>query len=166
MAKRKSTRKLTDRQRKLIEGIVEGKTGHQAALNAGYSPKNPDQSAYQAMKNIGERMREVMDRLGLTDEQLIQKHLVPLLEARETKFFAFRKTVAVPATKKRKEAVKIVQVIDTREVEALGIRVSALDMAFKLRGDYAPRQLEIDPDTPIPVRTIDVSDVSDIPRHG
>lgn len=159
-------RKLTGKQRDLVEGLAAGKTQRQAALDAGYSEKNPDQSAYQAVKALGERCREVMDRLGLTDEHLIQKHLVPLLEARETKFFAFRRTVREKVrgkSKRKKTIVKIVQVIEEREVEALGTRSIALDMAFKLRGDYAPKQLEIDPDSPVPIKVINTSA---IPAHG
>jgi hypothetical protein len=60
-----------------------------------------------------------MDELGLTDRMLIQKYLVPLLEAKETKFF--------------KEGKRRIN------VPALGIRHTALDTAFKLRGSYAPR---------------------------
>jgi hypothetical protein len=60
-----------------------------------------------------------MDQMGLTDNVLIEKYLVPLLEAEETKFF--------------KEGSKRIN------VAALGIRHTALDTAFKLRGSYAPR---------------------------
>ena len=55
------------------------------------------------------------------------------------------------------EELKIVQVIEERDVEALGIRATALNMAFKLRGDYAPKRLEIDPDTPVPAKVINTS---------
>jgi hypothetical protein len=58
-------------------------------------------------------------KLGLTDHLLIEKYLVPLLDAEETKFSnEGKKRINVPA---------------------LGIRHTALDTAFKLRGSYAPR---------------------------
>ena len=87
------------------------------------------------MKQLGGRLREVMDRLELTDMHSIQKHLVPKLDARETKFFPWRKTT--------KRGTR--QVIDVREVEALSTQIRALDMAFKLRGDYAPKEIDTDP---------------------
>jgi hypothetical protein len=60
-----------------------------------------------------------MDEMGLTDHLLIEKYLVPLLDAEETKFFnEGKKRINVPA---------------------LGIRHTALDTAFRLRGSYAPR---------------------------
>ena len=60
-----------------------------------------------------------MDEIGPTDRALIENYLVPLLEAKETKFF--------------KDGDKRIN------VAALGIRHAALDTAFKLRGSYAPR---------------------------
>ena len=53
---------------------------------------------------------------------MIEKYLVPLLEAKETKSF--------------KEGKKRIN------VPALAIRHTALDTAFKLRGSYAPRDLK------------------------
>lgn len=96
----KKPRKLTRKQQKLVEGIIAGKSGAQAARDAGYSPNNARQSAYQAMKEIGERVRQAMDRHGLDLDQLIDKHLHPLLEATETKLFPWRKT-----TKRKTEQV-------------------------------------------------------------
>ena len=56
--------------------------------------------------------------MGLMDHFLIEKYLVPLLDAEETKFL-----------NKGKKRIN---------VAALGIRHTALDTAFKLRGSYAP----------------------------
>lgn len=165
---KKGKSRVTPKQAKLVKSLAAGATQKEAALAAGYSDNNPDQSAYQAIRQIGRRMPELMDRLGLTEEALIQNNLVPLLEARETRFFAFRKQVSrMPrATKKNPTPVPIVetvQVIDSREVEALGIRTAALDIAFRLRGSYAPKQIDLDPDEG---EGYDVIDVSAIPRHG
>lgn len=164
----KKGKKVTPKQAKLVEAIVGGATQKDAAIAAGYSDKNPDQSAYQALRQIGRRMPELMDRLGLTEEALIEKNLVPLLEARETRFFAYRKQISKTprATKKNPTPapiVETVQVIDSREVVALGIRTAALDIAFRLRGSYAPKQIDFDPDAS---DGYDVIDVSAIPRHG
>ena len=97
----------------------------EAARKAGYSLKRPGQSGYQALKQIKERMPEVLERHGLTDDSLIEKYLKPLLRAKETKFFAFQG-----------------EVIETHDVEALGVRKDALDMAFRLKGSYAPTNIE------------------------
>lgn len=58
------------------------------------------------MKAIGDRAREVLDAKGLTPGQIIDFYLLPLLEAKETKFFPWRKT-----TKS-----KVEQIIDRRQV--------------------------------------------------
>ena len=129
--KKQKKRKLTRKQAKLVQGILEGKTQRQAAIDAGYSDKHPDQSAHQALEQIKKRMPDVMDELGLTDHQLIEKYLVPLLGATEAKFFAYRKTIK---TGRKKPQERLVQVIEERRVEALGTRTAALDMAFKLKG--------------------------------
>jgi phage terminase small subunit len=42
-------RKPTPRQENFVKGIAAGKTLTQAALDAGYSPKNPDQSGYRTV---------------------------------------------------------------------------------------------------------------------
>ena len=96
-----------------------------AAKKAGYSVKAPGQAGYQALKQIRERMPQVLEKAGLTDEALIHKYLIPLLNAKETKFFAFQG-----------------EVVETQDVEALGIRKDALDMTFRLKGSYAPTNIQ------------------------
>lgn len=165
---KKGKSRITPKQAKLVKALASGATQKEAALEAGYSENNPDQSAYQAIRQLGRRVPALMDRLGLSEEALIQKNLVPLLEARETRFFAYRKqTSRTPrATKKNPTPapiVETVQVIDSREVDALGIRTAALDIAFRLHGSYAPKQIDLDPDES---EGYDVIDVSAIPRHG
>ena len=90
----------------------------QAAKAAGYSDKNPAQSGYQALAQLRGRVPELLERHGLGEEVLIEKYLLPLLDAEETKFFN--------GGKKR------------INVQALGIRLAALRTAFELHGSYAP----------------------------
>lgn len=152
----KKTRKLTRKQEKLVEGIIAGKSGAQAARDAGYSPDKPEnarQSAYQALKEIAGRVREVMDGRGLTLEQLIDKHLRSVLEARETKFFPWRRTVRG----------KTEQIIDRVEVVNLAIKATGLDIAFRLRGDYAPKQIHTDREPGGPIKVINLGG---IPRYN
>jgi terminase small subunit-like protein len=115
----KPPKNLSSRQHAFLKAYAKGKTLKQAAIEAGYSKKNADQSGYQALKAIKGRAADLMDEIGLTDQFLIENYLVPLLEAKETKFFN--------EGKRRINAA------------ALGIRHTALDTAFKLRGSYAPR---------------------------
>jgi hypothetical protein len=124
MAKKKK-RELTPRRARLIKEMLKGKTLAKAGVSAGYSPKNPAQSAFQALSQMQQSMPEVMHRLGLTRENLIEKHLKPLLRARRVKYFAHHGKVK-----------------DSRKVEALEVRCNALDMAFRLEGSYAPPAAE------------------------
>jgi hypothetical protein len=114
-------KRINSRQRAFLKAYAKGKTLKEAALQAGYSPKNAAQSGFQALKGVQSRIPELMDEVGLSDRVLIEKYLKPLLEAEETKFFAIRNRLV------------------SRNVIAHGIRHTALDTAFKLRGSYAPR---------------------------
>jgi len=116
---RSGLKKLTPRQHAFVKNLAKGASQKDAFIAAGYKAKHPDQGAHQALKQIQGKVPQIMDQMGLTDHFLIEKYLVPLLDAEETKFFN--------GGKKR------------INVAALGIRHTALDTAFKLRGSYAPR---------------------------
>lgn len=81
----KKAKKLTLREAKLLKARLEGKPKGEAALAAGYSPKNPDQSGYQAMKNIQEKAPDLFARHGLDPDSFIQKHLLPRLNQNQVK---------------------------------------------------------------------------------
>jgi hypothetical protein len=121
MSKKKKSA-LTDRQTKMAQGVAQGKTHKQAALDAGCSPNNIDQSAHQAMKAIQKRAPEIMDELGLNLKTLIEKYLVPELDATEVKVFN-----------------NDGEIIYSAPLVSHGARLQALDTCFKLRGDYAPK---------------------------
>lgn len=110
--------RLTPRQRQLIYYLTEGMSLTEAGERAGYASGG---SAGSALRNISEKMPAIMDRLGLADEALIEKYLMPLLVAEETKFFQFKGEVG-----------------ETRQVQALDIRLRALDLACKLKGRLTP----------------------------
>src|SRR6267378_5684615 len=80
----------TARQLALVKHLLNGATLTEAARRAGYSKKCPGQAGYQALQNLRLKMPELLDRLGLNDVALIEKHLKPLLSARTTKFFQYR----------------------------------------------------------------------------
>ena len=116
---------LTPRRRALIKNLSKGMSITDAARKAGYTTKHPGQAGHQALEGIRLKFPHLLDKHGLTDEALIEKYLKPLLKAKETKFFAFQG-----------------EVIETHDVEALGIRKEALDMTFRLKGSYAPTNIE------------------------
>jgi hypothetical protein len=115
----RNKRKPNMRQQKFVKELAKGNTLAQAARNAGYSEKYAGQSGYQALTQLRGRVPELLERHGLGEEVLIEKYLIPLLDAHETKFFNEGKTRI--------------------NVEALGIRHAALRTAFELHGSYAPR---------------------------
>jgi hypothetical protein len=123
MAKRSTVRgnkQLKPRQVALVKNLVDGMTITEAARRAGYSKKCPGQAGYQALQNLKLKMPELLDRLGLSEVVLIEKHLKPMLSAQTTKFFQHRGKVAGKRLVTDNEA-----------------RLNALDLAFKLRGSYA-----------------------------
>ncbi|MGB2663220.1 MAG: hypothetical protein WAK48_04400, partial [Candidatus Acidiferrum sp.] len=91
----------------------------EAAIKAGYSPKNPSQSGNQALNAILRKGPDAMEASGLSLPAVIEHHLVPLLHWNETKFaqhegkFTDHVTVANGA-----------------------IRLGAVEKAFRLLGAY------------------------------
>jgi hypothetical protein len=119
-------RKLTAKQRALIKALARSKHLGKAAIEAGYSPKNATQSGAQALAAIRKTAPGLLAKHGLDDDSLIEKHLIPLLQAQETKYFAY--------TSQGK------RLLLERNVAAHSIRANALDMAFKIRGLYVREQ--------------------------
>lgn len=153
---KKRKRNPTSKQVSLVKGVIAGKTIAQAAREAGYSitkPENAGQAGYQALKQMGDAVRNIMDQAGFTLAQLIDKDLRSVIEAKETKFFPWRKV-----TKRKTE-----QIIEQVETVNLSIRATGLDIAFKLRGDYAPKKVDFDPDAGAPIRVINLGR---IPRYN
>lgn len=121
--KQMQTRKdVTTRQSRFAEAFMKTRNKTKAAILAGYSPKNAAQSGRQAAIALAEKAPEVMARIGLTLDRVIEKHLVPLLHATEMKF-----------------AQNKGEFTDYVEVGALGIRLCATRMALELLGAF-PRE--------------------------
>jgi hypothetical protein len=116
---------LTNRERAFVRSLANGNSVTRAALDAGYSAKNPGQSGWQALANIRHKVPELLNQHGLTDQALIEKHLKPLLNATEVKHFQHNG-----------------EVTDSRRVPDNATRLKALDMAFRLHGSYASRTKE------------------------
>ena len=91
--RRKRPRPLDARRRKLIEGVGQGMTVTEAGVHAGYKHK---QAAHRAFKSVQAHLPEVLERAGYSvDELLIPllSNLVEKLDAKETKYFAYRGVV-------------------------------------------------------------------------
>jgi hypothetical protein len=125
----------------LVKNLVDGMTLTEAARRAGYSKKWPGQAGHQVLQNLKPKMPELLERLGFSDVALVEKHLKPLLNARMVKFFQHKGKVT-----------------DKRIVPDNDARLRTLDMAFKLRGAYAPTDPKLE--EPLGVQVILV----DIPR--
>lgn len=117
--------KLTQKQKRMLRLAAAGVNPQQAAVAAGYSSKNPAQSAYQALNAISNRFPDLMDRHGLTDSYLIEHGLKPLLKAKRKKHFAHKGMVK-----------------SSRSYVDNDTRLTALDIAFRLKGSYAPVKTE------------------------
>jgi hypothetical protein len=118
----RESKRPTPRQLALLKNLSMGCSITDAARKAGYSKKWPGQAGFQALQSLKVKMPELLNGLGLNDAMLIEKHLKPLLRAQTTKFFQHQGKVR-----------------DKRVVAANEVRLQALDMAFRLRGSYAPK---------------------------
>jgi hypothetical protein len=135
-SKGKRNAKLTIKQSRLLQALPTSKTFAEAGEKAGFACR---QSAHQAFKDITEKTPEVLERLGLTSEYVIDKCLRPLLTATETKFFQNQGVV-----------------MQREEVEALDIRLRAIDVWAKLAGAYSVQKLNVSGNL-----NVDVSHVTD-----
>ena len=115
--------KLTSKQKKLVEALPVTSSIAEAGTVAGYSDRT---AASRALKSISERAPEVLERLGLTIEHVVDKCLRPLLEAKETKFFASNGIV-----------------LDSKEVAALDIRIRAIEVWARLMGAYTAQKVQL-----------------------
>lgn len=110
---------LTQKQSRFAIALMETKKRGEAALIAGYSPKNPDQSANQALNAILLKAPEAMAECGLHMKAVIQKHLVPLLHAEETRL-----------AQNEGEYTDAIDLADNQ------VRLGATRMAFELLGAF------------------------------
>jgi hypothetical protein len=120
------------------------------------------QTAYQALKALPGRVPEILDRLGLDEETVIQKHLAPKLQAKMVHYFQ-----------------KDGEVTEIQLSENLDIQMQAIHRIFQLHGSYAPKDPReaaqygvkiIKADIPRPADTfnqfVDVIPETALSRHG
>ena len=152
--KRPRIDRLTPKQQRFLEVFQEVETAGMAAVIAGYSPKNPAQSGYQALRDIKAKAVDILDAHGLTCDHLIQNYLSVALNAKRPMFVA--------------KNGKQIEFVMTNDWPA---RVRALDIAFKLRGDYATTEDVMKDATSVRVIRIDVPrprppEVQKLPGNG
>lgn len=125
---------LNPQRRKLIKGIAEGKTGKQAAIEAGYSPRSAECLASRIVKEpaVKSALEKLMDRVGLSDSKVFKAH---------ADLIAANKTVSIiPAkgeTEGRDATASSVEFVDVPDWQA---RAKGIDMAHKIKGRYVERR--------------------------
>jgi hypothetical protein len=137
----KAKNMLTPKQARFVAALTKAPTRREAAIIAGYSRKNIDQSANQAYNAILIKAPEAMGQAGLPLSQIIEKHLVPLLHATEVRFAQHKG-----------------QFTDFVEVADGTTRLGATDMALNLLGAYPPEDPVL-----AATSTVDVI-IADMPR--
>jgi DNA-binding CsgD family transcriptional regulator len=105
-------RDLTLKERKLIKGIVAGKSQTQSAVDAGYSVRSAAALATHTLKKVNVRnaLLAAMQKAGITDEALADK---------------MREGMDAQTDKDRPDHA---------------IRHRFLETALKVRGDFAPEK--------------------------
>lgn len=94
MPTKTSRKNLSVKQIKFMASLEGGSTITKAALDAGYSDKNPGQSGWSALRNIRASLARAADKLGFSPEIYFEKVLYPGMFAMKTEraFFMGSKT--------------------------------------------------------------------------
>lgn len=135
--------KRTLRQRKFITALIKHK-GNATKAYLEISPKCKVESAavlgYRMLRKVNLSVEELLDRMGMTDAYLNQK-LNEGLEA--TKVIS---VVPIPPKKGKQGSADLPDAneknIEFIDVPDSNVRVKYLDMAYKLKGAYAPEKVE------------------------
>ena len=115
-------RSFTPRKRRLLQNLVSGKfpSNYKAAIAAGYAPgATAKNAASRVLKEARQNLPELLDRMGLTNEALISRHLVPALNADEIRL-----------------AQKDGKFTDSAAVPDWSTRIRALEMTLQLSGAF------------------------------
>lgn len=125
MPKKGSTYQRRNPMRKrLVEEMLNGRTVTKASKIAGYAQSSSAWNALNAMRARGE-MLETLDRIGWNPAQFAEKHIAKMLKRKKTIFFQNGGIVT-----------------DKREVEDTEAQQRAAEMYVKIRGAYAPIEVE------------------------
>lgn len=141
-------------RKKFVKALVSGKTKQQAAIEAGYSPKTAASQASHLLKNsqIKSDLQKALEKAGLTDSRLAQKH-IQLLDAQKT----------VSAVSGKDAGSGSVDFVDVPDYQT---QSKALDMAYRLRGAYIEKvEMEHSGSVSFAVEVVDYSK-SVRPKNG
>ena len=119
--------KLTTKQRLLIKGVADGKTQKAAAKAAGVSETYA--SGVLKKPEVVATIQNLMAKHGLDDSSLLKKH-AELLEACKT----------VSTVSGKDAGSDSVDFVDVPDWQA---RAKGLEMAYKLKGSFAPEKREL-----------------------
>lgn len=127
-AKVKKPRELSLKQRQLVQGIIEGKTQKQAALDAGYSPNCPDEIAYGELQktSVQATLQKLMAEKGLSNDKLLEVH-AEMIAA----------TKVISAIGGKDAGAGSVDFIDVPDWQARG---KGLEMAYRLQGAFVEKK--------------------------
>ena len=131
---RRISRKLKPKQRKFIAHYTDPTketfgNGTKSAIAAGYTDKAPAEAAHQLLRNtqVERELNRILDAAGVTTEKLA-KAVDQGLKAKVTKPFLHQATG---------------DVVYSKPMIAHDIRLKAARLGFELRGDFAPKEINI-----------------------
>lgn len=135
--------KRTLRERKFITALIKHK-GNATKAYLEISPKCKVESAavsgYRMIRKVNISVSELLDRMGITDAYLNDK-LNEGLEAGKV-----ISVVPIPPKKDKTSTGDLPDAndksVDFIDVPDFNVRVKYLDMAYKLKGAYAPEKVE------------------------
>lgn len=126
-------RPMTIKKKKLIQGVVEGKSQKQAAIDAGYSPKSAESQASQILQEpkVKQSLIELMDEMGLSDSVLLAKH---------------------------KELLNATRTTDNGDIPEYQIQAKALEMGYKLKSAFVEKS-DVNVSGGLTIKIVKFSDV-------
>jgi hypothetical protein len=107
------------RQQALMKNLALGMTQKDAAIKAGYTTKHPRKAAHQALQQIAKTWPDELESVVGTPRQVIDKYLLPLMNAEESKPFNHNG-----------------RVIYSKPQVAWGPRYNGLDIYCRIAGAY------------------------------
>ena len=133
----KGDKRWTPKQARFTAALLTSNSVAEAAVKAGYPAKNARQSGHQALKAIRGRVPDLLERLGLSEEHLIDKHLRRHLEKKKTVFVREEKIQKFKEGNRTREIVR--HVVKKYVLDDNQIQFRAMVQGFLLHGSYAPR---------------------------
>lgn len=135
--------KRTLRERKFIDAYIKNSgnaTEAYLAVNSNVTRQNAREYGYRMLQKVDISAQKLLDRMGITDAYLNNK-LNEGLEASKV-----ISVVPIPPKKDKAGTGDLPEAndksIDFIDVPDFNVRVKYLDMAYKLKGAYAPEKIE------------------------